>query len=76
MAFGTEEPPEPLHTPPPESGRLPTAADGTSRAAPKLFPESIRADLVSRHDVAEVIGEAQRFAPSRFVTLLDASLGL
>ena len=76
MAFGTEEPPEPLHTPPPESGRLPTAADGTSRSAPKLFPESIRADLVSRHDVAEVIGEAQRFAPSRFVTLLDASLGL
>jgi hypothetical protein len=76
MAFGIDEPLEPLHTPPPESGRLPTAADAASRSAPKLFPESIRADLVTSHNVAEVIGEAQRFAPSRFVTLLDASLGL
>ena len=25
MAFGAEEPPQPLHTPPPESGRLPSA---------------------------------------------------
>ena len=76
MAFGTEEPLEPLHTPPPESGRLPTTADGTSRSVPKLFPESIRADVVASHDVSEVVGEAQRFAPSRFVALLDASMAL
>jgi len=76
MAFGAEEPLAPLHTPPPESGRIPTAVEGTLKGAANLFPESIRADLVSSHDVIEVIGEAQRFAPTKFVALLDASLAL
>jgi hypothetical protein len=76
MAFGAEEPLAPLHTPPPESGRIPTAVEGTLKGAANLFPESTRADLVSSHDVIEVIGQAQRFAPTKFVALLDASLAL
>jgi hypothetical protein len=96
MAFGVEEPRPPLHTPPPESGRLPAApvaefdADvtGVRNATPllprrndqpvrrELVPEATRPQLAPSDVVAEVIAEAQRFAPSTFVALLDASLAL
>jgi hypothetical protein len=94
MAFGGDEPPQPLHTPPPESGRLPAATSsdfdaditGVRNATPMvprrteeslpraLVPEVTRPKLASSDAVAELIGEAQRFAPSTFVALLDASL--
>jgi hypothetical protein len=86
MAFGAEEPSPPRHSPPPESGRLPAApaqfeaSRGTNAdAAPPtrdLVPEVIRGELAASAQVMDVIGEAQRFAPSSFVALLDASLSL
>jgi len=94
LAFGSEEPSPPLHTPPPESGRLPAAsspmevdtdtADVTGvREAPPLatrthdlVPEATRADLAPHDAVADIVAEAQRFAPSTFAALLDASLAL
>jgi hypothetical protein len=91
MAFGAEEPSPPRHTPPPESGRLPAAppaieldADVTGvREAPpmvtrarELTPESTRAELTPHDAVADIVGEAQRFAPPTFAALLDASLAL
>jgi hypothetical protein len=90
MAFGAEEPSPPRHTPPPESGRLPAApavefdADvtGVREATPivprprELVPEATRADLAPSDAVADMIGEAQRFAPATFAELLDASLAL
>jgi hypothetical protein len=91
MAFGAEETSSPLHTPPPESGRLPAAqthvdqdADVTGvREAPPmasrahdLIPEATRADLAALDAVADIVGEAQRFSPATFAGLLDASLAL
>jgi hypothetical protein len=87
MAFGAEEPSPLRHAPPPESGRLPAApaqfeasGGGTSADAElptrELTPEAIRAELVAGAQVADFIGEAQKFAPSSFVALLDASLAL
>jgi hypothetical protein len=97
LAFGSEEPSPPRHTPPPESGRLPAApspmevdtdaadaADVTGvREAPPiaprthdLVPEATRADLAPHDAVADIVAEAQRFAPSTFAALLDASLAL
>jgi len=90
MAFGTEEPRPPRHTPPPESGRLPAApavefdADvtGVREATPivprsrELVPEATRAELAPSDVVADLVGEAQRFAPETFAALLDASLAL
>ncbi|HEY3819879.1 MAG TPA: hypothetical protein VGL81_22090 [Polyangiaceae bacterium] len=91
MAFGAEEPSPPRHTPPPESGRLPAApavefdADvtGVREATPlapprprELVPEATRAALESSDAVADLVGEAQRFAPATFAALLDASLAL
>jgi len=132
IAFGADEPRAPLHTPPPESGRLPaaTVADfdadvtgvrdaapmpsrrpdvappaaaqhaaearsledsvaeertreiaerGPARAAtpvPVLTPDATHPDLPASDEVAEAIGEAQRFASGTFVALLEASLAL
>jgi hypothetical protein len=92
MAFGGEEPREPLHTPPPESGRLPAAppvvdydADVTGVRSstqaprppePELVPEPVRPQVGPSDAVAQVIAAAQRFAPETFVALLDASLAL
>jgi hypothetical protein len=87
MAFGAEEPSPPRHSPPPESGRLPAAAaasfddtDVTSADVQPptrdLVPEAIRGDVSANARVVDVIGEAQRFAPSTFGALLDASLAL
>jgi len=68
LAFGTQEPRPPRHTPPPESGRRP--------AAPELVAEATRAEIPASDAVATVIGEAARFSPSTFVELVDASLAL
>jgi hypothetical protein len=99
MAFDSEEPPAPRHTPPPESGRLPAAASGTELelepddtgvrgatpmlplrafqpALRELTPDAVPAEVAPSDAVADVIGEAQRFAPATFVALLDASLAL
>jgi hypothetical protein len=99
MAFGHDEPaPAPLHTPPPESGRLPAApvvddydgdTTGVREAQPvvlqaaavpppvhALVPDETRPTIGPSRDVADVVGDAQRFAPSTFVELLDATLAL
>lgn len=44
--------------------------------AHELVPQETRAQLVSGEVVTDVIGQAQAFAPSTFVALLEASLGL
>ena len=91
MAFGAEEPSPPRHTPPPESGRLPAApaiefdgdVTGVREATPiaparprDLVPEATRAALTPSGAVADLVDEAQRFAPDTFAALLDASLAL
>ena len=90
LAFGAEEPQPPRHTPPPESGRLPAAppvefdgdVTGVREATPiaprqrELLPEPTRAELAPSDAVADLVGEAQRFAPATFAALLDASLAL
>jgi len=90
LAFGAEEPQPPRHTPPPESGRLPAApavdfdgdVTGVREATPiaprqrDLLPEPTRAELAPSDAVADLVGEAQRFAPATFAALLDASLAL
>lgn len=93
MAFGAEDLSPPIHTPPPESGRLPAAPivefDGDTTgvreappiaqavAAPRtreLVPEVTRPAIPPGPDAADILGEAQRFSPSTFLALLDASL--
>jgi len=86
MAFGAAEPSPPRHTPPPESGRLPAVpaaqlegvetAAAVERPTRELSPEIIRAELAASTSVADVVGEAQAFAPSTFAALVDASLQL
>lgn len=46
------------------------------RRASELVPETTAPDLPSGESVVDVVGEAQAFAPSTFVALLDASLAL
>jgi hypothetical protein len=85
MAFGSAEPRPALHTPPPESGRLPAAPaeefadeDTGVRAAvaSPIVPETTKAHLVGGERVAKVQGSVAAFQPSTFAELLDASLGL
>jgi hypothetical protein len=87
MAFGAEDPRPPRHSPPPESGRLPAAPSAPFDAAEatnpgvevptrELSPDVIRAELAASTKVADVIGEAQAFAPSAFAAVLEASLAL
>ncbi len=91
MAFGSEEP-SPRHTPPPESGRLPAVtadagditgvreASSLPQPAPPvarpLSADVIQARLSPSDAVAQVVSDAQAFAPPTFVALLDASLAL
>jgi hypothetical protein len=42
----------------------------------ELVPEATRAELAPHDAVADIVAEAQRFAPSTFAALLDASLAL
>jgi hypothetical protein len=61
---------------------LPTAGADVPRPAAQasrpavLAPQAARPNLVSEPRVADVIGDAQAFAPSTFFELLDASLSL
>ncbi len=104
LAFGTDEPESPRHTPP-KSGRLPAPPavefdphvtgvrpaasvsisheDRGRRRPPQATAPSVLTPQAARPDfaataapVADVIGQAQRFAPATFLALLDASLSL
>ena len=89
LAFSDDEPRPPLHTPPPESGRLRAApvvefdgdvtgvrAQPVAAIEPELVPQATHAQLAESDAVADVLGAAQQFTPSTFVALLDASLAL
>jgi hypothetical protein len=88
MAFGATEPRPAMHTPPPESGRLPAApaADvdfpdedtGVHAAQPPapITPQATRAELYPSADVAKTHGAVAAFHPTTFAELLDASLRL
>jgi hypothetical protein len=88
MAFGAEEPRPALHTPPPESGRLPAAPEvefgdedtGVHAAAPPasavLASEPTRANLAGGERVAATQGSVRAFHPASFAELLEASLAL
>jgi hypothetical protein len=91
MAFGADDPRPALHTPPPESGRLPAAPavefpdedTGVHPAAPPasavIQSEATRADLAGAagaEKVAALKGAVRVFHPTSFAELLDASLGL
>jgi hypothetical protein len=90
LAFGSDEPEAPRHTPPPESGRLPAPSgegfgertspregrpdESAQTSMSELLPDATRASLESASAVSDVIGEAQRFAPATFLAWLDASI--
>ena len=87
MAFGGDEAPPPLHTPPPESGRVPAApADdfdsevGDAREADRpdepLVAEPTRAHLESGAPVIKLSGTPRRSMPATFSALLDETLSL
>ncbi len=84
IAFGAEDARPPLHTPPPESGRVPAAAadefDSESREArhpaEPLVAEATRAILESSGSVAELTGTPRRSIPTTFSALLDETLSL
>jgi hypothetical protein len=87
MAFGAQEPRPPLHTPPPESGRLPAAPavefgdEDTGVRSAVVAPaavtaETTRAELAGSDRVAAVHGSVRAFNPASFAELLEASLGL
>jgi hypothetical protein len=48
----------------------------SAAAAPELVAEATRGNLHASDAVAQTLGEAQRFAPTTFIALLDASLAL
>lgn len=82
MAFGAEEARPPLHTPPPESGRVPAApADEFDSEPPgmpnePLVPELIRAVIEPSASVAQLVSYASRAFPTTFSALLDETLSL
>jgi hypothetical protein len=86
MAFGAEEAPPPLHTPPPESGRLPAAAadqfdpdvaeSGTNRSQTGLVPQATKAAFDASGPVASIAARPPRATPSTFAQLLDDALSL
>ncbi len=87
MAFGSGEAPPPLHTPPPESGRVPAApADDFDSEAPEaddaaqpdepLVAQATRAQLDSSVHVAKVVGVKARLAPATFLAALEETLSL
>lgn len=91
MAFG-EESSTPHHTPPPESGRLPSASveefdDATGirgahveetgrKVISHLQAEATRPNLQRSELVVDAVGEARHIAPATFLELLQASLEL
>jgi hypothetical protein len=84
IAFGAGDARPPLHTPPPESGRVPAApADEFDSENPEarhlaepLVAEATRAILESRGPVAELTGAPRRSVPTTFSALLDETLSL
>jgi hypothetical protein len=82
MAFGAGEARPPLHTPPPESGRVPAApADEFDSEPPgmpnePLVPELIRAVIEPSASVAQLVSYASRAFPTTFSALLDETLSL
>lgn len=92
MAFGEEPPPMPeLHTPPPESGRLPAApeladfdqditgvreAPKVAAPPPRLEPEVTAPAIEASGPVADFVGEPARFRPETIGDLLDATMSL
>jgi hypothetical protein len=76
-AFGTVEPRPPLHTPPPESGRLPAAPMPDLPAARPMAAEPVRPSLGKGERAGEITGEMPPLPmPRTFLELLDASLSL
>jgi hypothetical protein len=87
MAFGAEDAPPPLHTPPPESGRVPAApaddfdpdlpdAREAARSDEPLVAEATRVLLESGVPVAKLSGTPRRSLPATFSALLDETLSL
>jgi hypothetical protein len=76
LAFGSEEALPALHTPPPESGKVPAAPDITDYDREELVPETTHPTLDATITVAQFVGQAAPFAPASFLALLDATLGL
>jgi hypothetical protein len=82
MAFGAGDARPPLHTPPPESGRVPAApADEFDSEPPgmpnePLVPELIRAVIEPSASVAQLVSYASRAFPTTFSALLDETLSL
>jgi hypothetical protein len=88
IAFGAEEAPPPLHTPPPESGRVPASPaddfDSDPLEAPRqvrqqdepLVAEATRALLESSVPVAKLVGGPGRPVPMTFSAILDDTLSL
>lgn len=87
MAFGAEEAPPPLHTPPPESGRVPASPSDDFDRDPletqeirqshePLIAEATRALLESAAPVANLIGGPGRPVPTTFSAILDETLSL
>lgn len=89
MAFGAEEAPPPLHTPPPESGRVPASPaddfDSDPLDAPRqvrrpdepLIAEATRALLLeSSVPVAKLVGGPTRPVAMTFSAILDETLSL
>jgi hypothetical protein len=87
MAFGSDEAPPPIHTPPPESGRMPAAPsdefdsevddlrDGSRHEEPMVV-HATRAVLESATPVATMTGDPRRSTPSTFSALLAETLAL
>jgi hypothetical protein len=87
MAFGSDEAPPPIHTPPPESGRMPAAPsdefdsevdelrDGSGHEGPMVV-HATRAVLESAAPVATMTGDPSRSTPSTFSALLAETLAL
>lgn len=84
IAFGAGDARPPLHTPPPESGRVPAApADEFDSETPEARPlseplvaEATLAILEASGPVAELTGAPRRSVPTTFSALLDETLSL
>ena len=77
LAFGEDARP-PVHTPPPESGRLPAAPQSFDLGYSGVHPALERDAILSASPEVRFdhIGEAQRFSPATFGELLEATLKL
>jgi hypothetical protein len=67
---------EPVAAMPARGAPAPAVEQASAMAVREIVPESIHPPIASSDAVADLLGEAQRFAPPSFVALLDASLAL